>query len=252
MPMNPGALAFPDRVAFERESDGQSCSSFWSAACRHAAFGLAVSPCRRAVCSGLRHRNRALRRVAVAIGCSAIGLLGSEAVTFASVPSCDSQASRAFRQYDLGSRFGSLNAVRTIRRCDRPYPGERIRANFFERQYAHCNDCEPVVSVQSWPACERGHSDVTEPPPGGLPLPETRQLRLRQVPALYFVQDRRLELYTGKTTLVLFGSNLASLRRAALKLRTRRGARPVVAADAALPAPSRGALQGTLRCPSDD
>lgn len=209
-----------------------------------------MRPRRRAGCS--RHRNRVLTRVAFAIGCSTIALLGIASSSFASVPSCGSQASRAFRQYDLGSRFGSLKVVGTSRRCDRPYPGEQIRANFFERQYARCNDCESVISVQSWPACERGRPDVTEPPPGGLPLPEMRQLRLRQVPALYFVQDRRLELYTGRTTLVLFGSNLSSLRRAASKLRTRRGARPVVAAGAALPAPTSGALDGTLRCPSDD
>ena len=141
-------------------------------------------------------------------------------------------------------------AVRTIRRCDAPFPGEKIRANFVEHQYARCKRCAVAISVQNWPGCERGRADVTIPPPGGIPLPRMRELELRQVPALYFPDDRRLELYTGKTTIVLFGPDLASLRRATLKLRTERGQHPGVAAGAALPAPAAGALDGTLPCAS--
>ncbi len=175
-----------------------------------------------------RHPGRTWSPTAVAIGCSAIALLAFASPTVGAVPSCASPASRAYRHYDLGARFGSLKALPTIRRCEPPYPGERIRANFFERQYARCNGCEATVSIQSWPACERSRADVTEPRPGGLPLPEMRRLRLRRVPGLYFVEDRRLKLYTGRTTVVLFGPNLSTLRRAAFKLRTSRGAREVV------------------------
>ncbi len=139
-------------------------------------------------------------------------------------------------------------AVRTIRRCDAPYPGEQIRANFVEHQYARCKNCTVAIEVQNWPACERGRADVTAPFPGGIPLPRMRELELRQVPALYFTDDRRLELYTGKTTIVLFGNDLASLRRAALKLRTEHGQHPAVAPEAALPAPVAGALDGSLQC----
>ncbi len=192
-------------------------------------------------------------RAAIAVGCCVIftlGLVWSDAS--ASVPSCESTSSREFRRYDLGNRFRSLVAVRKFRRCDAPYPGESVRANFFERQYARCGDCDVIVSVQSWPACERSRADVTDPPPGGLPSPEVRHLQLRDVPALYFVADRRLELYTGRTTVVLFGPNLVTLRRATYKLRTSRGMRPKVGPRDRLPAPVPGALAGQLRCPKED
>lgn len=102
-------------------------------------------------------------------------------------------------------------------------------------------------SVQNWPACERSRDDVTAAPPSGLPLPQMRPLTLRGVPAIYFGEDRRLELYTGRTTVVLFGSNLASLRRAASKLRTRSGGHPRVEPGELLPCPVPGALEGRLR-----
>jgi hypothetical protein len=195
-------------------------------------------------------------------GCFAAGLVACVALicaTLAAVelptasgattpPSCGSAASRSFRRYDLGTTYRHLIAVRTIRRCDAPYPGEQIRANFVEHQYARCKRCTVAISVQNWPACERGRADVTAPLPGGIPSPRMHELELRQVPALYFPDDRRLELYTGKTTIVLFGADLASLRHAALRLRTEHGQHPRVVPAAALPTPAAGALDGTLPC----
>jgi hypothetical protein len=105
-----------------------------------------------------------------------------------------------------------------------------------------------LAAPASGALCERGRSDVTAVPPGGVPLPEMRRLMLRHVPAIYFREDRRLELYTGRTTIVLFDSSLATLRRAASKLRTRPGVRPRVNPDDHLPRPVRGALEGSLRC----
>jgi hypothetical protein len=186
-------------------------------------------------------------RLILAAACFGLACLAPTSALGA-VPPCSSEASRHFQRYDLGQRPDDLALVGTFRRCARPYPGEQIRANFYEYQYARCNDCDVRLSVQNWPACERGRADVTAVPPGGLQLPEMQRLTLRHVPALYFPGDRRLELYTGRTTVVLFGPDLATLRRAAAKLRARRGVRPRVGPGERLPPPLPGALEGRLRC----
>ena len=188
-------------------------------------------------------------RIVTAAGCLVIAVFAvASASVLGAVPRCDSAASRQFQRYDLGQRHDDLALVRQFRRCARPYPLEQVRANFYEYQYARCAECEVRLSVQNWPACERSRGDVTAAPPGGLPLPKMRRLTLRGVPAIYFGDDDRLELYTGRTTVVLFGSDLGALRRAASKLRTRPGGRPHVEPGDRLPRPLPGALEGRLRC----
>lgn len=102
----------------------------------------------------------------------------------------------------------------------------------------------PVVSliyggfdIQLWPACVRVPADS-----GAAPGPRSG-VRIRGVDGLFFEGGYRLELVTGKTTIVLFGERRRLLRVA-------RALRPVGASKPArrLPPPAPGALSGRLRC----
>jgi hypothetical protein len=95
-----------------------------------------------------------------------------------------------------------------MRRCDAPYPGEAIRANYVSYIYGDdCppgpdEGCAPELEIQSWPACERTLSDYTY---NGGPYPQASLGQLRGVPAVMFDYGERIELYSGSTTIVIFG-----------------------------------------------
>jgi hypothetical protein len=160
--------------------------------------------------------------------------------------------SERFAYYSLGERFEGAGHGRRIRRCDRPYPGEPTRANYHSFVYDRCQSgCDPSVSVQTWPACER-HAHSYDPPPGtddGFEVQHGRMFSLRGARARFYEHGSRLEVYTGEVTVVLFGDGRSQLRRAARALRTPRGVRPRVRRyPARLPAPTEKALSGLLRC----
>jgi hypothetical protein len=160
--------------------------------------------------------------------------------------------SERFQYYNLGSRFAEAQHGQRIRRCDRPYPGEPTRANYYAFVYDRCRSgCDPPVSVQTWPACER-HAHSYDPPPGtddGFEVQHGRMFALRSAKARFYEYRTRLEVYTGNVTVVLFGRGSVQLRRAARALRTARGVSPRVGRyPARLPAPSAKALSGRLRC----
>ncbi|MGH3031015.1 MAG: hypothetical protein ACRDNE_09680 [Gaiellaceae bacterium] len=80
--------------------------------------------------------------------------------------------------------------------------------------------------------------------PAGDPLPHD-DTTVRGVPAAFFEEGGRLEVYTGEVTIVLFGQDRGQLLRAAAALRAENGG---VGPDAKLPAPAAGALEGKLEC----
>jgi hypothetical protein len=70
---------------------------------------------------------------------------------------------------------------------------------------------------------------------------------VRGVPAATFEDGQRLEIQTGKSTVVIFGDSPEFVRALASALR---GLNNGVPAAAALPQPANGALDGTLACGS--
>jgi hypothetical protein len=68
-----------------------------------------------------------------------------------------------FHVFWLGPRFEGLDLSAVLRRCDKPYPGEPLRANWVSFIYGTCEispeqtegGCAPPLEVQSSPACER-------------------------------------------------------------------------------------------------
>jgi hypothetical protein len=174
---------------------------------------------------------------------------------------CTSEEEPAnFAVWSLGSNFEGLALDAVTRRCDTPSPVEPIRANYVNHIYGTCSpdpgeeeaSCVPPLQIQSWPGCERSlWSYDIGPEPFQIAYVDTT---LRGVPAAIFGDDRlRVEVFTGGSTIVLFGQDPDQLLRAVDALRQEPGGGEL---DGLLPAPPGGALApplggaltGTLQC----
>ena len=170
----------------------------------------------------------------------------------------DPASARAFGDfvlYSLGATFEGLPLTRIRRREDRTSaPGDGgFGANYVSFLYGAClpsggAGCPYPFEVQVWPACRRTLSDYRATPFSAELLRHER-LEVRGVPAALFREApglARLELYTGRVTVVVFGSDdRAQLLRAAAALRA---VNVAVSTDGALPAPVPGAVDGLLAC----
>ena len=150
---------------------------------------------------------------------------------------------RGFPVYSLGPSFQGLPLVAVLRRNDAKIRRrETIEANYVSFVYGDCNPepdgCAPPLEVQTWPACTRVPADIDSPPDG--------RVVVRGVPGSFFEGGRRLEVVTGSSTVVIFGSaGRDQLAGAAARLR---GVNVRLRVTDRLRAPARGALAGTLRC----
>jgi hypothetical protein len=166
-----------------------------------------------------------------------------------------------FVHYSLGADFEGLQPTTLIRRCDAPYPGEPIRANYISYIYGDCTPgpgdeagCAPPAEIQTSPACEVTGADLDG-------APASAATRMRGVPGMILDGGTHAELYAGRSTIVIFGS--APLVEAAIPaVRAEPDDRPPSAPltdsqhgdlglppiGADLPRPSQAALDGTLRC----
>ena len=148
---------------------------------------------------------------------------------------------RAFEEYPLyfaGDRVDGHALVAVVRRSG--------AAEFVSFIYGDCTPageegCAPPLEIQVWPACRR-HLALYEASPG---TPALERTTVRGVPAALLDGGTRLELQTGRATVVVFGDTRVRLARIARSLR------PVDAGIAhvdALPPPAVGAVEGTLGC----
>jgi hypothetical protein len=124
-------------------------------------------------------------------------------------------------KYDLGPEFEGLPASHAYRRCD-PQGRPSGRANFHATIYGDCvieagqQACAPPLEVQTFPACERPGDYRFGP--GNAPMPR-EETRIAGRDAAIFAEGGRVEVYTKTATVVLFGDDLAQLRRAAAQIR---------------------------------
>ncbi|MGH3137235.1 MAG: hypothetical protein ACRDPV_12185 [Gaiellaceae bacterium] len=148
---------------------------------------------------------------------------------------------RAFDEYPLyfaGDRVDGQPLVAVGRRSD--------TAEFVSFIYGDCTPadgvgCAPPIEIQIWPACRR-HLALYEVSPAGLAQERTT---VRGVAAAILDDGTRLELQTGRATIVVFAGTRARLGRIARDLRS---LDPGVARGGALPPPAAGALEGALEC----
>jgi hypothetical protein len=166
----------------------------------------------------------------------------------------DLAGARAFRSFPLfwaGESHAGLRLAAITRRT--PEPGAD-RAEYVSFLYGSCrprpgSGCAPPLEIQVWPACVRTLADYRLTPFSTEPLPH-ENLLVRGVPAAYFQESAhlaRLELYTGRVTVVLFGTTRNGLMATAADLR---GLNVETEPRASLPRPDPRALAGDLECPS--
>lgn len=150
-------------------------------------------------------------------------------------------AARAFENFPLyfpGESFEGLPLTAVERQVGPRNSGEPVRQDQVGFLYGSCvlpvtpggttGGCAPPLAVQVWRACDRD--------PSLYPFLPDEVLRLRGVAAAFYEEHKRLELSTGRVTVVLFGQGREQLVRAAAALR---GANVSVPVFEQLPAPVR-------------
>ncbi|MEX1357517.1 MAG: hypothetical protein WD981_02730 [Gaiellaceae bacterium] len=149
-----------------------------------------------------------------------------------------------FDVFSAGESVGGIPLVAVLRRHDTQNPSA-FPANYVSFIYGECEvesdtGCAPPAEVQTWPACVR-HRALYDTP--WAPTPE--HATVRGAPAAFFEGGRRLEIYTGASTVVLFARTRADVLLVAASLR---GVNLGVDPSDPLPQPEAGALAGQLRC----
>jgi hypothetical protein len=170
-----------------------------------------------------------------------------------------------FGVYSLGPMFEGLAATGVKRECDQTEPGVPVRRNSVTYTYGEpiCNPegvaaedteaCSWPLQIQTWPACERTRSDYKLIP--HVPYPRQDLGQQRGVPASGFEDLSRVELYTGNSTVVIFGADPGQAQRAIAAVRAEPPTAPsmptVVSGtpSSTLPAPVPDAITGELTCP---
>jgi hypothetical protein len=173
-----------------------------------------------------------------------------------------------FAEYSLGEEFQGLRLAFVMRRCMTPVESPKtIRENYVDYIYGECEPeptpgeqladggCSPPLEIQSWPACERSLADYQAAP--GIPYPheQIETLKGGAVKAT-FDGGGRIEIYTARSTVVIFGNDPELVDRAAAVLRLDRAQSnvgvpsPSETAAAELPPPSLGSMSGELQCTS--
>jgi len=140
--------------------------------------------------------------------------------------------------YFAGDRVEGHRLVAVLRRSD--------TADFVSFVYGECmpdddTGCAPPIEIQVWPACRRHLALYAVFPPGAV----LERTTARGVPAAVLDGGTRLELQTGRSTIVVFADTRARLARIARSLRSLDAP---VARGGALPPPVAGALEGELDC----
>ncbi|MGH3132896.1 MAG: hypothetical protein ACRDNY_03990 [Gaiellaceae bacterium] len=144
-----------------------------------------------------------------------------------------------FPLYNAGDRVEGLPLVSVLRRND--------TASYVSFVYGDCvasddAGCAPPVEIQVWPACRR-NLELYDSAQAGGPLPE--RVVTRGVPAAFFEEGTRLELQTGRSTVVVFAESRVRALRIAAALRAVNA--PVPAGEP-LPPPTRGASGDAMGC----
>jgi len=173
-----------------------------------------------------------------------------------------------FLTFGVGGSLDGLALTEVLRRCDHPYPGEPVAANYVSYIYGGCDptdpaqdgrdSCQPPLEIQTWPACQRSLADYSGAVLKGFePLPDRRGA------TRVMSGDGRVEIYTGDVTGVVFLPDPEVLMKAAdgigfqPYLESRDWIRPhaneerpeELRAETSLVSPARGgSLKGEIRC----
>ncbi len=133
-----------------------------------------------------------------------------------------------YTRYSLGSSFHGLPLTYSAIVCNRPPGHAGPVVPFSDVIYGSCKavsdyGCPAPLEIQSWPQCHRNYSSYSKGPLDRALNPSalTRIKALPSLPAAMFDEDTRLELYTGDTTVVVFGDDAPRLMTVATFLAPR-------------------------------
>lgn len=120
-----------------------------------------------------------------------------------------------------GGVFDRLRLTAVIRRCDVPRADEPVRANYVSYIYGDCvahadAGCAPPIEIQSWPARERNKQTQMSVP--GAPADRGTDTTVGDLPATWYEDGRRLEIYGRSATVVIFGDDPARIERYSMAL----------------------------------
>ena len=153
---------------------------------------------------------RARAIVATSLAVLGLALVGSVSAGGGHSPPASSSVDTL---YNAGDRVDGLPLAAILRRAD--------TAEFVSFIYGDCVSvddagCAPPAEIQIWPACRRNlglYDDAIDR--GAL----AERISLRGVPALLFDDGTRLELETGRSTVVVFAGTRVRVLRIAAALR---------------------------------
>ena len=166
-----------------------------------------------------------LRASSIALLALGLPLLGSPSAGGAQSPI----GSRDLALFNAGDRVDGLPLAAVLRR--------EGTAEFVSFVYGDCAahddaGCAPPAEIQVWPACRRNLGLYGDALGGKL----AERTSVRGVPALRFDEGTRLELETGRSTVVVFADTPARVLRVAGALRALDGS---VGSTRPLPQPLR-------------
>lgn len=149
----------------------------------------------------------------------------------------EARSFQGFAIYNAGASVSDLPLVAILRRSD--------AADYVSFIYGRCenvggNACAPPMEIQTWPACRRHLGLYTGPQ---TPTPE--RATIRGAPAAFFEGGRRLEIQTGRSTIVVFGRSREEVLEVADAVR---GVNAGIPPQSDLPPPAPGALIGGVAC----
>lgn len=149
-----------------------------------------------------------------------------------------------FPLYFGGDAVAGLPLVAVHRIDAAPYPGEKVRRNDVTFVYGDCHaptgPCAPPLQIQVWDACERYQRlyDI---------LWDEATI-IRGVPSAFYDDYMRLELYTGRVSIVIFAGSRDSRELLVSAARSLRGVNNRLAPGSDLPRPIPGVIDGKLPC----
>lgn len=154
------------------------------------------------------------------------------------------QAFANFPLYFAGPNVAGFPLEAAVRIEAAPFAGEQVRQDDVTFLYGSCeavgdDACASPLQIQVWNGCQRY--------PAMYAIPSDESLTIRGVPASFYEEWTRLELYTGAVTVVLFGNGRDQLLEVAAALR---GINHRLGPTQNLPAPARGLMEGKMRCQS--
>lgn len=166
-----------------------------------------------------------------------------------------------FETFSAGPAPAGLPLTGTTRRCDKTTIAGQWDTNYVNYSYGNCKiprgqtGCSVPLSIQTWPVCQRTMADYEFE---GKPLPfrELPNFGDAKVIEYAFGIERRIEVYTGSATIVIFANSQNLARRAVGWLKPQPSGEPPAGSskelanslNGRLQAPHDGAMEGELAC----